>query len=149
MARIPTFEDLLSEPHVFAMNVQNPWFSAIASGKKTVEGRKWNPRLAARIHSGEITHFLISEQSPVDPQRPRFLLCKVKDARHYSGADAMKNFLVSEGIRYVLPGLEIERDPLRAAKIVYNRFFSEVAIKEAGGFVGYELSVVGEGIKSP
>lgn len=97
------------------MNVQEPWYSAISAGKKTVEGRL-NKGKSALLAVGDTITFSNNGES-----------VKVRIVRithHKSFANMMKY----HGLRRVLPGIP----NISEGVAVYRRFYSAEDEKEYG-----------------
>ncbi len=97
------------------MNVQEPWYSAISSGKKTVEGRL-NKGKSAALEVGDTITFSNGDKSV----KVRI----VKITHHESFANMMRY----HGLRRVLPGIP----SISEGVSVYRRFYSEADEKEYG-----------------
>lgn len=97
------------------VNVQEPWFTFIKKGKKTVEGRLNKGRFA----SLKINDILIFENNGQE--------CKVKivDINKYN---SFKELMEKEGLEKVLPGVESIDKGIK----VYRQFYSEEDEKKYG-----------------
>ncbi|KAG6554005.1 hypothetical protein Mapa_004922 [Marchantia paleacea] len=102
----------LSQRVRFRMHCQEPYFSQLKDGIKTVEGRCASGDYS-KIQVGD---FLLVNQS---------LILTVQDVKRYSTFEEM---LEIEGLSSVLPGVATIIEGVQ----VYRKFYSEVREKEAG-----------------
>ncbi|BBN00513.1 hypothetical protein MPTK1_1g29750 [Marchantia polymorpha subsp. ruderalis] len=102
----------LSQKVRFRMHCQEPYFSQLIDGMKTVEGRCASGEYS-KIQVGD---FLLVNQS---------LLLIVKDVKRYSTFEEM---LEIEGLSSVLPEVTTIKEGVQ----VYRKFYSEAREKEAG-----------------
>ena len=89
----------------YHMNVQEPWFTFIKNGDKTVEGRLNKGRFA-ELKVGDI---IIWQQE-----------CQVKIS-YIKKYDSFKEMLEEEGLDKVLPGIKTIDDGVK----VYRKFYTE------------------------
>lgn len=113
------------------MEISEPWYSHIFHGRKIVEGKKDSPTWA-RLRIGD----------PLDitcNARPgEHLYAQITDLRIYKGEDPLFNYLMSEGIGRVLPGVIT----ITRATAVYLSY-STVEEIERYGMKAVELKVLG------
>ena len=96
-------------------NVQNPWFTHIKEGRKTIEGRL-NKGQFARLEVGNIVMWENAGQ------RVKTKLVRIE--KYVTFADMLAN----EGLRHVLPG----KDKIKDGVDVYRGFYSESKEAEHG-----------------
>ena len=92
------------------ISVQDPWFTAIAQKRKTIEGRLLKGKFAA-LRPGTV---LVVDK----PNSKRRLVAVVTKVAKYPTFEA---YLSSEGLNRTLPGVKTIRDGVD----VYRRFYSE------------------------
>lgn len=107
------------------INCDEPWFSKIKQGLKTVEGRKFSNKFAS-LKSGEILKFCCNNDS---------FLTQVTKVVPYKSVDEYLNL---EGISKVLPGI----DNFQEALEVYLGFNSVEEIESSGGFLAIHIKVM-------
>ena len=108
------------------MNVQEPWFSHIKAGRKSIEGRL-NKGKFASLKKGQYVRWSNNGKS---------VLTKITDIRNYKTFGKM---LINEGLRNVLPDTSIKT--LEDGEAVYYGFYTRE--KEAEfGILAIELVVV-------
>jgi ASC-1-like (ASCH) protein len=107
------------------IHCEEPWFTKIKQGIKTVEGRKFSNKFAS-LKSGEILKFCCDSQS---------FLTQVVKVVPYKSLDA---YLHSEGISKVLPGIENFHEALE----VYLGYNTNEDLDAAGGFLAIHIKVM-------
>lgn len=93
--------------HTYDISVQEPWFTHIRDGQKTIEGRLMRGRFAA-IRPGDIIRFASEMQ-----------LCEVR-VTHVEAYYSFWTMLWSKGIDRCLPGLTSLWDGVG----IYRKFYS-------------------------
>jgi ASC-1-like (ASCH) protein len=109
----------------FSLSVRDPWLYYIQIGKKTVEGRKGNKDKYSHWIGHKVYFYNNERKIPV----------KVKEIRHY---DDLYKYLDNEGFDKVMPGMKSYQDVVNE----YHKFYSDDAIKEAGGMLGIVVDLV-------
>lgn len=99
----------------YNMNVQDPWFTFIKDGKKTVEGRL-NKGKFAELKINDIVTWINGNRE-----------CKTK-IRHINKYNSFKEMLEKEGLDKVLPSIESINDGVQ----VYRKFYTEEDEKTYG-----------------
>lgn len=112
----------MHESKVFRINCQEPWFTKIQAGLKTIEGRKYNAKYA-NLKSGDLLDFYCGDQN---------FLTEVVEVKVYK---TLEEYLETEGFQNVLPGVESFQD----AVAVYLQYNSRDALDKAGGFLGIHV----------
>ncbi len=126
---------------MFTLHVQDPWFTEIAEGRKTVEGR---------VGSGDkLEQFRGRVGQLVEVAGPggQRLAAKVAGVRHHPD---LKTYLKEEGWKKTAPQAGSEA----GAEAAYGRVtarrdekevpvFSAERVKECGGVIAVELALVG------
>ena len=107
------------------IHCQEPWFSKIKQGLKTVEGRKFSAKYAS-LHPGEIIEMHCDTGS--------FLVEVLKVITYKS----VEEYLHSEGFDRVLPGIASFEHALE----VYLQYNSRDELKTAGGFLALHLKLL-------
>ena len=95
------------------INVQNPWFDSIKSGKKTVEGR---------LNKGTFYEFKIGDIIKINNNNDDFKV-KIINIDKY---ESFNDMIIHKGLDNVLPGIET----LEEGVAVYRQFYSEDKEKE-------------------
>jgi ASC-1-like (ASCH) protein len=90
------------------INVQNPWFTLIREGRKTIEGRL-NKGKFAQLKVGQIVMWENAGQ------KVKTKLVRIEKYQSFS------DMLVNEGLRHTLPGKKTLKDGID----VYRGFYSE------------------------
>lgn len=114
--------------HHWYINVREPWFSLIKSGKKTVEGR--------------LNHALFKNISVGDK-----ITWKCGSAQHDSIVSAInkyssfKDMIETEGLANVLPGIATVADGIN----IYRQFYSEDKEKMFGVLALIQLDKTQQG----
>ena len=90
------------------INVQNPWFTLIKQGRKTIEGRL-NKGQFSRLEVGNIVMWENAGQTV------KTKLIRIEKYQSFS------DMLVNEGLRHAVPGKETLKDGVD----VYRGFYSE------------------------
>ncbi len=106
-------------PHEMKLRVQSPWFEAIASGHKIVEGRLYTDKLAA-MKKGDPLIFSKSagRQEPGAPRLPeQSVVVIVTDVKKYPSFEAM---LKTETLARALPGITTVEKGIE----VYRQFYT-------------------------
>lgn len=106
---------------VHLIEVNEPWFTAIKKGQKTVEGRKGTEKWLS-IRAGDVIKFVCTDKQSF------FKI--VKSVKHYGTDeyDPLTNYLIHEGIQNCLPGI----NSLIVAKEVYLHFYNKDDINRYG-----------------
>ena len=115
---------LQHESQIVKMHCQEPWFSAIKHGRKTVEGRKLSPKYA-NLKPDQTVHFYCDDDS--------FELKIVKVVQYKS----LEDYLLIECVEKVLPGIASFEDAVN----VYLQYNSREELAKAGGFLAIHLKV--------
>jgi ASC-1-like (ASCH) protein len=97
------------------INVQNPWFTLIKQGRKTIEGRL-NKGQFSRLEVGQIVMWENAGQTV------KTKLVRIEKYQSFS------DMLVNEGLRHTVPGKETLKDGVD----VYRGFYSEAKEAEHG-----------------
>ncbi len=107
------------------IHCEEPWFTKIKQGLKTVEGRKFSNKFAS-LKSGEILKFCCNNDS---------FLTQVIKVVPYKSLDEYLHF---EGVSKVLPGI----DNFQGALDVYLGFNTIEELKTSGGFLAIHIKVM-------
>jgi ASC-1-like (ASCH) protein len=109
--------------HVTALvkHLSEPWFSLVAEGKKTSEGRL-NTSCYAKLQQQDRILFHNGE----GPER-REVVVEVVSTVQY---DSFAELIVGEGLQHVLPSPDVET--VEQGVAVYRRFYSEEAELKSG-----------------
>lgn len=107
------------------IHCEEPWFTKIKQGVKTVEGRKFSNKLAS-LKSGEILKFCCANNS---------LLTQVVKVVPYKSID---EYLHSEGFSKVLPGIESFQEALD----VFLGYNNNEGQDTSGGFLAIHIKVM-------
>ena len=97
------------------INVQNPWFTLIKQGRKTIEGRL-NKGQFAQLKVGQIVMWENAGQT---------VKTKLVRIEKY---DTFSDMLANEGLRHVLPDITTIKDGVD----VYRQFYTESKESEHG-----------------
>lgn len=112
---------------VLTFTVQEPHFSQIQLGIKTVEGRRGTLE-KFKDHIGKIAYFLNKDGSQDIP-------VKITDVKCYPD---LYMFLVEVGYKKAIPNSKNIWD----AVAEYHKFYSDASIKESGGMCGLHFQLV-------
>lgn len=96
-----------------SINVQNPWFDKIKSGKKTVEGR---------LNKGTFAEFKIGDIIKINNDNHNFKV-KIINIDNY---ESFSDMIIHKGLDNVLPGIKT----LEEGVAVYRQFYLEDKEKE-------------------
>lgn len=107
------------------IHCQEPWFSKIKNGHKTVEGRKFSQKYAS-LKPGEIVRFHCDNNS--------FLTEVIKIVPYKS----LEEYLDIEGFENVLPGVKTFEE----AVDVYLGFNNNENVYHAGGFLAIHIKTL-------
>lgn len=100
------------------LNVSQPWFGHVKSGRKTVEGRLDKGKFAD-VRAGTV--LLIrrsSSNSNSNSNSSKPVVAVVADVRRY---DSFESYLSAEGLNRTLPGVQTIADGVS----VYRQFYTE------------------------
>ncbi|CAH6418588.1 Hypothetical protein POVN_LOCUS306 [uncultured virus] len=97
-------------PLSFVIEVSEPWFSLIAEGKKTVEGRKGTV-IWSRIKAGSKLLFMEAKE------KKRIVGAKATGVTKYPSIEA---YLKEEGVNACLPGVQTQEEGVA----VYRSFWT-------------------------
>lgn len=111
------------------MEIQDPWWSRIFEGTKTVEGRKGTERWS-KLKPGDILRC-------VEPQRGQYFNAEIIAIRQYKGEDPLLDYLTREGLLRTLPGVTT----LTEGIAVYLQFSTPAEIRRYG-MLAIEVRVV-------
>jgi ASC-1-like (ASCH) protein len=78
------------------MEINEPWWSAILDGTKTIEGRKGSPKWLGLAIGNTLRC--------IEPKSGRSFLAMIVGIRKYYGEDPLVTYLTQEGVARVLPG---------------------------------------------
>lgn len=106
------------------IHCQEPWFSKIKLGLKTVEGRKYNSKYH-NLKSGDLLEFHCDDE--------RFIT-EVIEVRTYK---TLQEYLEVEGFKNVLPGV----NSFEEAVAIYLQYNSREELSKAGGFIGIHIRI--------
>lgn len=106
------------------IHCEEPWFSKIKDGSKTVEGRKFSAKYCA-LRPGDTLEFFCEGDS---------FLTEVVEVKHYQ---TLEEYLSAEGYQNVLPGINSFADALE----VYLQYNSREDLNVAGGFLGIHVKL--------
>lgn len=109
----------------YSLSIRDPWLFYIQKGIKTVEGRRGGPTKYNDWLNKTVSFYNDKRKIPV----------KVIAVRHYLTLD---DFLDAEGWEKVMPGIESRKE----VKRLYNEFYTDESIKEAGGMVAIQVELV-------
>jgi len=107
------------------LGIDERWFHAIKTGKKSIEGRQGNLQKGCfkGLSSGDKIKFISSNQE---------MTVTVLAVRHYP---TLNDYLLQEGLRKTLPGVHT----LTSAKAIYHQYYSDSSIAKNGGMLAIEL----------
>ena len=111
------------------IHCQEPWFSKICQGYKTVEGRKFSEKYA-RLAPGSLLRFYCDERS---------FIAEVVQVISYK---SLEEYLTVEGFSKVLPGIT----SFAAALEIYLQYNTRQELEEAGSFLGIHLKLIKQGV---
>lgn len=114
---------LNTEADVMRIHCQEPWFSKIRAGLKTVEGRKFNAKYA-NLKPGDLLEFYCGSDS---------FLTEVVAVTIYK---SLEEYLEKEGLQNVLPGVHSFEDAVQ----VYLQYSTREEL-DAGGFLGIHVRI--------
>lgn len=106
------------------IHCQEPWFSKIRSGIKTVEGRKFNIKYS-NLRCGDLLEFYCDDES---------FLTEVVAVKVYN---SLEEYLEKEGYQNVLPGVISFEEAVN----VYLKYNSPYELQIAGGFLGIHIKI--------
>lgn len=109
------------KPHY--LHCQNPWFSLIRDGKKTVEGRKNLPKFNF-WQKGDYLIFQCGHEE---------FLTRIVDIRQYK---TLQEYLKTEGFQRVLPGVQSFDEAIR----IYQQWSTQAEIDKFG-FLAIEIEL--------
>ncbi len=115
---------------LYRKNISEPWFSLIAVGCKTVEGRL-NKGDWEKMEEGDQIDWYNKEMEPLIKREYRTVILK---KTHYP---SFENYLENEGLRNTLPSIEDPNDGLK----IYQTYYSEEDEK-IYGVIALELRVI-------
>jgi ASC-1-like (ASCH) protein len=104
--------------------VQEPYFSDIQAGRKTVEGRR-GALNKFKKYIGKIVYFLNEDASQV----------RITDVTCYPD---LYMFLVEVGYKKAIP----DAKNIWEAVAVYHKFYTDASIKESGGMCGLYFTLL-------
>ena len=104
------------------IHCEEPWFSLLRSGEKTVEGRKNSPKYSS-LAEGEQIRFYCGDES---------FNCKITKINYYETLEAYLN----ENLNSALPGIF----SIREGKEIYCQWNTEDEINQVG-FLGINVEV--------
>lgn len=121
---------------VVDINVQEPWFTAIASGRKTVEGRLNRGRFASMAPGTQLSISRAPTSRPsggeapppaadTEEQQPAAVAAVVRCVARYS---SFEEYLTREGLAVTLPGVHTVAEGVA----VYRQFYSEADEVQCG-----------------
>lgn len=113
------------ESQIVKIHCQEPWFSEIKHGRKTVEGRKLSSKYA-NLKPDQIVRFYCGDDS--------FEVKIVKVVLYKS----LEEYLLVEGVEKVLPGIVSVEDAVN----VYLQYNSREELEKAGGFLAIHFKVI-------
>ena len=111
-------------PRVLQVHCQEPWFSLIKEGIKTVEGRK-NTHTYKKLQEGSLLHFSNGKES---------FEAVVTEVRQYP---SLEKYLEDVTLEKALPGIT----SLEEALTIYHQWITEEEIKQYG-FLGIFIKPV-------
>jgi ASC-1-like (ASCH) protein len=109
------------------IQVSEPWYSAIALGVKTVEGRLFKGKFVD-VKPGDYVYITCPEKTSST------IKCIVTKAVRY---DNFESYLVREGLNTTLPGVHTLKDGI----LIYRKFYNEESEKNYG-VIGIHLNVL-------
>jgi ASC-1-like (ASCH) protein len=92
-------------PKVWYLDCAEPWYSALRTGKKTIEGRKGSPKYRD-IAEGDLLRIGLAAPGVAPEQAREAFYVTVVAVRRYAGPDAVRDYLQSETLARALPGVE-------------------------------------------
>ena len=108
----------MAESKTHTLHCQEPWFSLLRSGKKTVEGRKNSPKYQ-HIKAGDYIKFHVGQES---------FLAVVTEVRRFA---SLEEYLRGVTVEKALPGIASFEDAVR----IYLQWNTRQEI-EKDGFLG-------------
>jgi len=115
---------------LYRKNISDPWFTLIAVGCKTVEGRL-NKGDWEKMEEGDQIDWYNKEMEPLIKREFRTVILK---KTHYP---SIENYLENEGLRNTLPSIEDPNDGLK----IYQTYYSKEDEKKYG-IIALELRVI-------
>lgn len=108
------------------LNVQEPWFSKIKQGRKTIEGRLCSEKIAS-IRKGDFLTIGLSQTNSDNEKNNLVNLVRaiVKDVVKYPSFD---KYLSQEGLKATLPGVQTIQEGVN----IYRKFYPEDKEKKLG-----------------
>lgn len=103
------------------LHCQDPWFSLIESGKKSIEGRKNLPQFQS-LNAGDIIIFYLGTKS---------FKTRIRDIRYYN---SLENYLLTETLQRTLPGIKSLEEGIQ----IYLQWSTQKEI-ETLGFLAIEV----------
>lgn len=115
------------------IHVQEPWYTEIVKGRKTVEGRTGPEKKYSKL-IGSLVRITNGTNSVV---------CKLKKVRHYKD---LATYIHTEGREYIAPHIESVYDTFIAYQSIVdndgNAVFSPENINKEGGICALDLRLV-------
>ena len=115
--------------------VQEPWFSEIKQGRKTVEGRTGHPL--------KFYHCLDQHIKLVEPKTKEFLLVHVTHIRHYPD---LYSYITAEGWQQVAPQCKNNDIALQAYRQVLLKngqpAYSDLYVQQQGGVIALSITPI-------
>ncbi len=91
---------------IISINIQEPYYSFILNGKKTIEGR---------LNKGKFASINIGDSIELKPEKIRFLIVEKKIYKNF------KEMMKIEGVKNVIP----DKNSLDEAVNVYYKFYTK------------------------
>ena len=124
---------VLNKDKIHTLHIQEPWFSEIINGRKTVEGRTGNSNKFKSFIGGSI---IVTNGKSSETMF-------VKDVRHYNNLD---NYIKNEGWEKIAPHTGSDEMTRKAYDLITMKngihVFSEKRVEERGGICAIELSQI-------
>lgn len=125
-------DSIVGGKEMMVLFTQDPWFTEIKDGRKTVE---------ARIGPADKFTDLVGKTVKVKMGKEK-LKVKVNDIRHY---DSLSEYVKKEGYKKVAPHTKSDADAIKKYLELKNKagdvIYSEEAIKEKGGIIAIEFEL--------
>lgn len=110
----------------YDMEIEDPWFTYILQGVKTVEGRKGTDKWS-NLKIGDVLHVKCKDSE-------RNIHCRITRISKYN---SLLNYIINEGLRHTLPGVgSVER-----AIVIYTKYWNMDEVDKYG-VLGIELELI-------
>jgi ASC-1-like (ASCH) protein len=122
----------MSHPKIYTKHISEPWFSLLAVGCKTVEGRLYNDDWE-KMKEGDIIDWYNLNFTPIIDRKFRSIITRKTNYPNFN------SYIGNEGLDNVLPSIKNQDDAL---KLYYTYYKPEDEKKF--GVVALQLKVISE-----